>query len=487
MSRNPLASARLRHVFAAGAVLGLGVGGAGAQALPATRPDNPDDVATLKQQVRQLSAKVDALQSKQDLDQAQVSAAISQLIQDADAQSKLISTEPLMSGYDPSVGFVIRSDDGNFSLHPGIVMDFRYDANYREKIPAGGGGTSVPSRGYDVENGFDIARFRMLFSGNFTQNITYYVQLQDDEGTTFGLFDAYFTYHLGDESPLYLRVGQFKDPVWHERNISEANLMAVDRTLVEYLLAGGQGSRVQGASLIYDRDRLRAQLATHDGFDSINTSFFDTGGVGTGVGGESGVTPPNYGVSGRGEFLLIGDRTPGSDAYAEYDSGFTALGLKQNYLVAGAGMDYTEADRNNLFTPSADLTFDTTSGVALYAAYYGTIRDLKDNQGIVPGNYYDNGFEAQAAYLVTRRIEPFARFDYVYLAPGSLAGQGIVRHSVQEITVGANYYIYKQNAKITVDGSYLPNGSPTDANALGILKDTGRNEFVLRAQFQLAL
>ena len=41
--------------------------------------------------------------------------------------------------------------------------------------------------------------------------------------------------------------------------------------------------------------------------------------------------------------------------------------------------------------------------------------------------------------------------------------------------------------KEPLDASWLPEGSPTDATALGILKDTGRNEFVLRAQFQLAL
>jgi hypothetical protein len=484
MSRKPLTFAVLT------AALGFTGSGALAQNLPVTRPANPDETAELKQQVRQLSAKVDALEYHQQQDQAQTAVAISQLVADADAQSKLITTEPLMSGYDPTVGFVIRSDDGNFSLHPGMVIDFRYDMNYRDKVPAGGGGTSVPTPPaprYDVENGFDISRFRLLFTGTFTHDITYYVQFQDDQGTTFGLFDAYFTYHLGD-TPMYLRVGQFKDPVWHERNLSEANLMAVDRTLVEYLLAGGQGSRVQGASLIYDRDRLRAQLATHDGFNSINTPFFDAGGDGSGVGGESGVTPPNYGVSGRGEFLIIGDRTPESDAYAEYDRGYTALGLKQDFLVAGAGMDYTEADRNQLMTPSADLTFDTTSGWALYAAYYGTLRTLKDNQGITPGNYYDSGFEAQAAYMLKRRIEPFVRYDYTFLDPGSLpAAQLIIRHAAEEFTVGANYYIYKQNAKFTLDASWLPEGSPTDATALGILKDTGRNEFVLRAQFQLAL
>jgi hypothetical protein len=62
-----------------------------------------------------------------------------------------------------------------------------------------------------------------------------------------------------------------------------------------------------------------------------------------------------------------------------------------------------------------------------------------------------------------------------------------VRHAVEEFTIGANYYIYKQNAKFTLDASWLPEGSPTDATALGILKDTGRNELILRAQFQLAM
>src|SRR5580658_10207286 len=88
------------------AVVGWGVGHAAGQSVPTTRPDSADDTAALKEQVRQLSAKVDALQYKQQQDEAQTTAAISQVLADADAQSKLITTEPLMSGYDPSVGFV---------------------------------------------------------------------------------------------------------------------------------------------------------------------------------------------------------------------------------------------------------------------------------------------------------------------------------------------------------------------------------------------
>ena len=95
------------------------------------------------------------------------------------------------------------------------------------------------------------------------------------------------------------------------------------------------------------------------------------------------------------------------------------------------------------------------------------------------------GFVVQVAYLVTPKIEPFARYDYSYLPLGSTTS--LITGEVQEITLGANYYVYKHNVKITFDASWLPNGAPSDADALGILKDSGHNEFVGRVQFQLAI
>ena len=107
------------------------------------------------------------------------------------------------------------------------------------------------------------------------------------------------------------------------------------------------------------------------------------------------------------------------------------------------------------------------------------------NQCVPPGIYYDPGFVVQAAYLIDQKIEPFVRFDFTHLAPKSTTG--LENHDVPEFTVGSNYYIYKQNLKLSVDGIWLPNGSPVDADALGVLKDSGHDEFILRAQFQLAI
>lgn len=186
---------------------------------------------------------------------------------------------PLTAGYDPNVGFVIRSDDGLFSFHPGILVDVRNMTSYRERLsPTSGSEVSTPR--YSTQNGFDISRFRMTFDGNFTQYVNYFVQLQDDQGSSFALLDAYITYHIAPGFPLSIKVGQFKDPVWHERNLSEIDLLTVDRSLVEFLVGGGQTARVQGISFMYDRDRLRAQFVVHDGFNSTNTKFFDAGGIG---------------------------------------------------------------------------------------------------------------------------------------------------------------------------------------------------------------
>lgn len=475
--------------------LGIGVAAARGQTADSESTSTAASIVELQSQIKSMEAKVQALQLKQ-----QRQAAEQQVLLDADQQGELIST------YDPNVGFVIRSADGAFSFHPGLVLDFRDLTSYRENLPAGEGGESAKV-GDHLQTGFNLTRARLTLDGNFTRDINYFVQLYADDGVgTVSLLDAYWTYHFGSGSPLALKVGQFKDPLWHERNLSEANLLAVDRSLVEALLGGGQTSRVQGAALLYDQDRLRGQVVFHDGYDSLNTKFFQGGGgIGAGITGGSGVTPTDFGTTGRVEYLVLGDRTAKFNPFTEYDGGFTALGDKQDILVVGGGLDYSQAGNNDILFHTADLQFDTAGGLSLYGAYLGTYRDIHELQGAIArtattpakdvpiGNYYDPGFVVQAAYLVTPRIEPFARYDYTYLQGGSSVGFGVGKNpaladnTAQEVTVGANYYLYKQHAKITVDGSWLPDGSPTDEDALGILQDSGHEEFVLRVQFQLAI
>jgi hypothetical protein len=459
-----------------------------ASAIFQTTPSFADDPtpAQMMEQIRQLQAKVEKLEANQATrPSASVASANSSAAVEADAQRHsqfLDDSNPFTAGWDGKQ-FILKSENGDFTFHPGIVLDVRNMTNYRQAIPAKGGG-ETNSTGYDTQNGFDITRMRLTLDGTVAHNVGYFFQVSADQGAPLSLLDAYATYHFTD-SPFSVKVGQFKDPLFHERNLSEACLMTVDRSLVEYLLGGGQTSRVQGIALLYDKDRIRGQAVIHDGFDSINTKFFDAGGIGAGVGGGSGVTPTNFGASTRAEYLVLGDRSGNLHPFADYDGGFTSLGYQQNILVAGAGADFSQAGSNDVLFHTVDLQFNTANALSVYAAYLGAYRDLHTNQGVAPGFFYDPGFEFQVAYLFFRNIEPFARYDYTHLDPASVTG--LVSHVAQEITLGVNYYIYKQNVKVTVDGSFLPNGSPTDSDALGILKDSGNNEFILRGQFQLAI
>jgi hypothetical protein len=484
--------------LALGVEAALGVAKTSAQTADANQSAGSQaaTIAELQKEVQALEAKVNVLQADdQQEKEADMAATTQAVLEDAKEHSQLLTPGNLSSGYDPNVGFVIRSADGAFSLHPGLLFDFRDMTSYRQGVPKGD--ADLPGRtGYDTQQGFDVTRMRLTFDGNYTKALTYFIQFQDDQGQAFNLYDAYATLHLG-QTPFSIRFGQFKDPVYHERLISEINLLAVDRSLLESFFGGGNASRVQGASLMYDDGgQLRAQVALTDGFNSINTKFFDVASASAPPLAAAGVTPPTYGTSGRVEYALLGQHTQQFNPYKEYDGGFSALGDTQDILVVGGGYDYTQAGRNYVLSHTVDAQYDSTSGLSLYGAYLGSYRDLPTKNAAVasapitnivvtPGHYYDPGFVVQAGYLVTPKIEPFVRYDYTYFQGGSVAT--LARNEAQELTAGANYYIDKQHLKFTVDASWLPDGAPVDQDALGILADNGHQEFVLRIQFQLAI
>jgi hypothetical protein len=147
--------------------IGLGVKSVAAQATapaPADSAPTAASIADMQARLNAMQAKLDAIQANQAEAEADRTAVIKQVLADADAQSEL------SSGYDPNVGFVIRSGDGAFSFHPGAVLDFRNMTSYRESIPVKGGGETGKT-GYDTQNGFDITRARFTFDGNYTKDI----------------------------------------------------------------------------------------------------------------------------------------------------------------------------------------------------------------------------------------------------------------------------------------------------------------------------
>jgi hypothetical protein len=103
----------------------------------------------------------------------------------------------------------------------------------------------------------------------------------------------------------------------------------------------------------------------------------------------------------------------------------------------------------------------------------------------VGGDTYDPSLRLQASDLFDHHWESFVRYDYVHLDGREFKTP--TASTVNEFTAGVNYYFHGQNAKLTLDLSYLPDGTPTTDTGNDRIENPGHNDLLLRTQFQLLL
>jgi hypothetical protein len=223
-------------------------------------------------------------------------------------------------------------------------------------------------------------------------------------------------------------------------------------------------------------DALRADVTLHDGYNSDNTPFTESGGTAA-----VAVGPTDWGVSGRVEIFAIG-----ADSKKQYDD-FTAMKNKQDLLVVGGGVDYSMAGNNHALFHSVDAQYENTNGLGVYAAVVGLDRETSTG-GLAPGapelSLYDWGVLVQAGYMLNERYEVFGRWDVTFIDDAVLAAGD--EDTINEFTVGVNRYFRGHSAKFTVDASYLPDGSHGNEAGIGVLA-SDEEQFVVRGQFQLLL
>lgn len=435
----------------AAAALGI-VGGVASAAQPSEEQ--------LQLRVQQLEQRLAQLEAQRTQQQQQAESARQQVLRDTEQRSQPLSlSSPVTAGYDK--GFFIRSDDGRFSLRPGIQLQFRNITNYRSDDDS------------DVQNGFEIRRARFRFDGNaISPDLTYSIVFDTNRnGGSVSLLDAWAQYRFAPQWAV--RGGQFKESVFHEKDVSGFSQLAVDRSVADALLGGTLTERVQGVSLIYGGTKgnpWRLETAFHDGANSRNTDFRDT------IPGSSATAPPaysaDYGFGGRAEYKLLGD-------WGDYKD-FTAKGTKADLLVLGAGADWTQRGGGDAVLTTIDAQWESPSGLGLYAALHGNFFN-DDGEDRV-----DLGGLVQAGYLFAPQWEVFGRYDLV-----ALDDSGGDEETFNEFTVGVNHYLGKDGnalhrAKLTLDAVYLPDGAPSNQTGLGILAGD-EAEVVLRLQFQLQL
>jgi hypothetical protein len=390
---------------------------------------------------------------------------------DADSRSQFLQTSGnFTAGYSKGK-FLIQDEKGDFVLHPQAQFMPRWAGNYRENAKNGGEDS-------DFQSGFEIRRMKLGFDGNvFNPQTTYLFLWATDRNTGNLVLEEAWAKHAFKQGALNnfaVKGGQFKDPFAHESLTSSKRLLAAERTFLNDVFTGGDNF-VQGVSLAWDDgpegSPLRAEIAYTDGANAPNQNFQDFP-----------TNKANFGVSGRVEYLAFGK-------WAQYED-FSAVDNKPDVkmLVIGAGVDLTEAGNNDSLLHTVDAQFETGK-LGLYGAYLGrAIEDAHLGTGAAATdvNGYDWGFIAQAAYMVDKHLEPFIRYDFTSFDADLLAAS-VKENEVHEITVGFNYYYRAHNAKLTVDFTYLPNGTPIADSGADILVSDDEAEFVVRTQFQLLL
>jgi hypothetical protein len=429
----------------------------------------------LLQQINALKAQVDKLQARQQAseqanDARNVAATADALMRDAKQHSQLLDVEGFTAGYTSDKGFVLKTTDNKFLLHPWFQLQFRNVTNFREDSKQKG--TTD-----DTQNGFEVRRMKFGFDGNvFSPDLTYlFLWATDRKSGSPVLEEAWAKYKFTD-SPFAIKGGQMKDPLWHEQIASSKYQLSVERSYLTDIFANGDAF-VQAATLIYDNGgALRAEGGITDGLRSANTNFQDFP-----------TNTADWGAVARVEYKVFGN-------WKDYDR-MTAFGDKESVLVIGAGADYTEAGDTGQLTHAVDIMYKTPNQLAVYGGYLG--RYNRHNQGS-PGsnggstaatpiaNTYDYGFEGQLSYQIDQHWEPYIRYEYIQFDGDGLPAGSTT--TVHEISAGFNYYLHGHAAKFTADVVYLPNGAPVSDDGSGVLS-TGKdkNELLLRAQFQLLL
>lgn len=425
----------------------------------ATRPDD----SAIEKRIDQLEAEVHHLRTELRASHDREVQATAEALNQESQRSTGITTSGFTAGYVPDRGFIIQSSDSSFLLHPWIQLQVRGVVNSRKAEAS-----------WDDQSGFEIRRMYFAADGNaFSKDLNYFFIWAADRHTgTPTTLDAWVAYHL-PSSNFTIKAGQFLNPLDHEQLTFSRFQMAAERSLTSDVFNSGD-DYVQGVQLGFDNGHdYRSYFAVTDGFNNNNKNFEDYP-----------ATKANFGFAGRMECKATGN-------WVDYHD-FTALGDTEPLLVFGAGADYTEAGHIDALRHVIDATYESPCGFSAFAAYMGR---YTRHGGLAGQDTYDPSVRVQAAKLITARLEPFVRYGYFHLDGAELSAGS--KGNVHEITAGANYYFSAHRAKLTIDVTYLPTGSPvsddgsdtlsTGAAGVGELTHGGGSEFIVRAQFQLIL
>ena len=424
---------------------------------------------------------------------------VNDVLADSETRSSLQGT-PLTAGWHH--GFFIGSADGNFRLEVSGEIQARMALNNQpsaNRVP--------PNDSPSSEYGFEMRRVKLGFDGNildpswtykirmgFNQNspITQTSEISQNTVNTFVLEQAYIRKDFGNG--FSITSGQWKSNFNYEESVSSTDQQFVERTLINQYF---NTKWIQGVQLEYQTANVRANINYNDGGGNRNVGVAS-------LSNDPGMNV-EWATAGRVELKLAGEWKQfrevmsfrGSDdgiqiatAY-NWQRGGSNNGLNGDFVgnSEGVNLSYT-ADFNARF-----------SGASFFAAFLGNTFYSRPD-GAAPVNSY--GAVVQGGYFLSEDVELAARWEWLNVSGGTTdinsgsdpgRASAINAQHFSIYTVGANYYISKNEIKLNGDVGYVVGGilfqnglynqliSGADYRADQTSGSTG--QVVLRIQLQL--
>jgi len=481
----------------------------------------------LQQRLDAAEAKITELSASQNADwmteqrAEQIRGLVQDVLADADTRASLQGSG-MSAGYDG--GFVINSNDGNWGLKVNGLMQNRWVLSHtpEEVNPTGTDGVGNTSH-----DGFETTRAALNFSGHVGGKYTYNMRINWGQyantttPTNTELEWAYMGIPIADGWDLQL--GRQKYDVMRSYIVNAEFQQAIDRGAYTYYW--GTSSTTNGIKLQYSgHEDFHANVMYSNAGTNNITPFNSAGGSGA-----YSANSASWALSGRLEYKASGTwdqfsemtSPQGTETGMLFGFGWAAMDTDDNLSTripnAAGRLVAPESSTRWMLTWDAALDF---GGWNLYGSVtYGddhdqSLRDIaRANQRDLKNQW---GWEIGGGWYLNEDIELFGRFNWLDTGMGDLpmpaaslgntGGQNI--KNTKTFTVGANWYLHGQNAKLSLDWSYQWGpmlGVTPDSPAVGggvtpggtamtngssytnflANSNQDKHEWVLRAQMQL--
>ena len=323
-------------------------------------------------------------------------------------------------------GFFIHSADERYTLSLGMRAQPFFTL------------TRVGGDDADTRPAFEVRRARLTLEGNLHTKALGY-KFQTDFGRGFvTLKDFYFD--IEPTGGIYIRAGQWKRPFSRQHINSSGRLEITDRSITDRAFGAG---RDIGVALHNDYEKS-PELEWAVGVFNGTGDAARLGGVTvdvdpiTGEATTSGGTFTNIPTKFRPAVVArVGLNRNGIKGYSEAD---LEGGSTPRFAIAASVWLEADVDDNDTSQQKVELDyifkhegFSTTGGFYLMS-------DQTGSQPLSDAELSLVGFHAQGGYMVTKQFQPAVRYALVH---DSLADT-----DDQEVSIGANYYAFKHDAKL---------------------------------------